>query len=127
MSSGLQEQGVSASVAHDVANTPPVGSLFAAFLGYNPIAELLAPSHALQQPGVNADHLTGKTFFPDLLFFFAPCVEHHHAFGCAVRLVRDAGDVVEVQPYSRPRTSPASASSTNGVASIGMNSSHSAM
>ena len=43
MSAGLQEQGVSASVAHDVANLPPVGSLFAAFLGYNPIAELLGP------------------------------------------------------------------------------------
>ena len=67
LSSGLQEQGVSASVAHEVANTPPVGSLFAAFLGYNPIAELLAPSHALQQPGVNADVLTGKTFFPELI------------------------------------------------------------
>jgi hypothetical protein len=67
MSSGLQEQGVSAAVAHDVANLPPVGSLFAAFLGYNPIAELLAPSGALQQPGVNADVLTGKTFFPHLI------------------------------------------------------------
>jgi MFS family permease len=67
MSSGLQEQGVSATVAHDVANLPPVGSLFAAFLGYNPIAELLAPSGALQQPGVNADVLTGKTFFPHLI------------------------------------------------------------
>jgi MFS family permease len=67
MSQGLQAQGVSASVAHDVANLPPVGSLFAAFLGYNPIAELLAPSGALQQPGVNADVLTGKTFFPHLI------------------------------------------------------------
>ena len=67
MSAGLQEQGVPASVAHDVANLPPVGSLFAAFLGYNPIAELLAPSGALQQPGVNADVLTGKTFFPHLI------------------------------------------------------------
>jgi MFS family permease len=67
MSSGLQEQGVSASVAHDVANLPPVGSLFAAFLGYNPIAELLAPSGALQQPGVNTEVLTGKTFFPHLI------------------------------------------------------------
>jgi MFS family permease len=67
MSAGLQEQGVSAAVAHEVANTPPVGSLFAAFLGYNPIAELLAPHHALQQPGVNADVLTGKTFFPHLI------------------------------------------------------------
>jgi MFS family permease len=67
MSTGLQEQGVSASVAHEVANMPPVGSLFAAFLGYNPIAELLAPSHALQQPGVNTEVLTGKTFFPHLI------------------------------------------------------------
>ena len=67
LSAGLQEQGVSATVAHEVANTPPVGSLFAAFLGYNPIDELLAPHHALQQPGVNADVLTGKTFFPHLI------------------------------------------------------------
>jgi MFS family permease len=67
LSSGLQGQGVSASVAHDVAHLPPVGSLFAAFLGYNPIAELLAPSHELQQPGVNADVLAGEHFFPDLI------------------------------------------------------------
>jgi MFS family permease len=67
MSSGLQDQGVSAAVAHDVANLPPVGSLFAAFLGYNPIAELLAPSGALQQPGVNTEVLTGQTFFPHLI------------------------------------------------------------
>lgn len=67
MSSGLQGQGVSAVVAQDVASTPPVGSLFAAFLGYNPIAELLEPYHALQQPGVNADVLTGKAFFPELI------------------------------------------------------------
>jgi len=67
LSSGLQEQGVSATVAQDVADLPPVGSLFAAFLGYNPIAELLAPSHALQQLGVNANVLTGKSFFPALI------------------------------------------------------------
>jgi MFS family permease len=67
MSSGLQAQGVSASVAHDVAHLPPVGSLFAAFLGYNPIEELLAPSGALHQPGVNAEVLTGQTFFPQLI------------------------------------------------------------
>jgi MFS family permease len=67
MSSGLQEQGVSASVAHEVASLPPVGSLFAAFLGFNPIEQLLGPSGALQQPGVNADVLTGKTFFPHLI------------------------------------------------------------
>lgn len=67
MSSGLQAQGVPASVAQEVANTPPVGSLFAAFLGYNPIDELLGPSGALSDPGVNAEVLTGKTFFPELI------------------------------------------------------------
>ena len=67
LSGGLQEQGVSASVAQQVADLPPVGSLFAAFLGYNPIAELLDPYHALQQPGVNAEELTGQTFFPHLI------------------------------------------------------------
>lgn len=67
MSRGLQEQGVSAAVANEVANMPPVGSLFAAFLGYNPIAELLAPYNALHQPGVNTEVLTGKTFFPNLI------------------------------------------------------------
>ncbi len=67
MSDGLQAQGVSADVAHEVANLPPVGSLFAAFLGYNPMGELLAPSGALEAPGVNADVLTGQTFFPQLI------------------------------------------------------------
>ena len=86
MSRGLQAQGVSASVAQDVANLPPVGSLFAAFLGYNPIAELLAPHGALNQPGVNAEVLTGKTFFPNLI------IEPFHAglvvvFGAAALMM----------------------------------------
>lgn len=67
LTTGLTQQGVSASVANDVANLPPVGSLFAAFLGYNPMAELLAPYDALHQPGVNADVITGQTFFPQLI------------------------------------------------------------
>jgi MFS family permease len=67
MSAGLQQQGIPASMAHQVANTPPVSSLFAAFLGYNPMAELLAPFNGLAQPGVNAAVLTGKDFFPELI------------------------------------------------------------
>jgi hypothetical protein len=54
-------------VAQNVANLPPVESLFAAFLGYNPIAELLGSSGVLQQPGVNAAVLTGRQFFPQLI------------------------------------------------------------
>src|ERR1700754_526443 len=67
LSAGLQQQGVPATVAHAVANLPPVESLFAAFLGYNPIAELLGSSGVLQQPGVNAAVLTGKQFSPQLI------------------------------------------------------------
>lgn len=67
MSTGLQQQGVPEALADQVATAPPVGSLFAAFLGYNPMAELLAPVGGLQQPGVNAEALTGTTFFPELI------------------------------------------------------------
>ncbi|VEG51469.1 major facilitator superfamily transporter [Mycolicibacterium aurum] len=87
LTSGLQAQGVSADVAQQVADLPPVGSLFAAFLGYNPIAELLEPYHALQQPGVNAEVLTGQSFFPHLI------IEPFHA-GLVVVFVAAAAMMV---------------------------------
>ncbi|MBF6170752.1 MFS transporter [Nocardia blacklockiae] len=67
MDSGLRSQGVSAEVAGQLADMPPVGSLFATFLGYNPFKELLGPTGTLEQPGVHADVLTGQEFFPNLI------------------------------------------------------------
>ncbi len=67
MSSGLQQQGVPAGLADEVATLPPVGSLFAAFLGYNPMAELFEPYGGLSLPGVNAAVITGERFFPELI------------------------------------------------------------
>src|SRR4029079_8632910 len=67
LSAGLQQQGVPATVANNAANLPPAESLFAAFLGYNPIAELLSSSGVLQQPRVNTAVLTGRQFFPQLI------------------------------------------------------------
>jgi MFS family permease len=68
LSSGLQAQGVPASVAGPVASLPPVSTLFAAFLGQNPIGHLLAPSGVLKTlPRHNADILTGTQFFPHLI------------------------------------------------------------
>ncbi|MFI6363257.1 MFS transporter [Nocardia sp. NPDC050630] len=67
LDSGLRAQGVSAGAASQLADLPPVASMFAAFLGYNPIQELLGPSGELAKPGVNADTLTGQEFFPNLL------------------------------------------------------------
>ena len=68
--SGLTHAGVNPDAAHTIAHTPPVGTLFAAFLGDNPIRQLMQEVDPSQlQPGSHADvaQLTGKTFFPHLI------------------------------------------------------------
>jgi MFS family permease len=68
MTRGLTGQGVPYPVAHAVGSLPPVGSLFAAFLGYNPVRTLLAPTGVLARlPAGHAAVLTGKRFFPGLI------------------------------------------------------------
>ena len=68
LSAGLRSQGVPASVAHHVASLPPVATVFAAFLGYNPIRTLLRPFGVLGTlPKQAVDNLTGKQFFPHLI------------------------------------------------------------
>ena len=68
LSRGLTGQGVPSAVAHQVGQLPPVGSLFAAFLGYNPVHQLLAPTGVLQRlPAHNVAVLTGRRFFPELI------------------------------------------------------------
>ncbi len=68
MFSGLTAAGVNPAAAHLVANEPPIGSLFSAFLGYNPIKELLGPTGALQHlPAHQAAYLTSRSFFPKLI------------------------------------------------------------
>ncbi len=65
---GLAAQGVPPHVASDLAALPPVGTLFAAFLGINPIAALLGPTGLLGTlPAANVDTLTGHDFFPSLI------------------------------------------------------------
>ncbi len=67
MSHGLISHGVRAGTAAHVAHLPPVGSLFAAFLGYNPIGTLLGPSVLGGLPHSTSAYLTGKSFFPSLI------------------------------------------------------------
>jgi MFS family permease len=68
LNSGLQAQGVPADVAGGVASLPPVSTLFATFLGNNPISHLLAPSGVLKTlPAHNVKALTGNQFFPQLV------------------------------------------------------------
>jgi MFS family permease len=63
---GLTAQGVPASAAQSISHLSPIGSLFAAFLGINPIHQLLG-AHLLTQPGVHGTYLTGRSFFPNLI------------------------------------------------------------
>src|SRR5215467_13581205 len=68
LTSGLTAQGVPAAVATHVSHLPPVSTMFAALLGYNPIQNLLAPSHVLAHlPPDNVAVLTGRQFFPHLI------------------------------------------------------------
>jgi EmrB/QacA subfamily drug resistance transporter len=67
LTTGLQAHGLPADVAQHVADLPPVSILFAAFLGYNPIAQLVG-AHALNAlPAADQAALTGHSFFPQLI------------------------------------------------------------
>jgi MFS family permease len=67
LTTGLEAQGVDPTTAAAIGALPPVGSLFAAFLGYNPIATLL-PANVLHGLTAQQQHtLTGKEFFPNLI------------------------------------------------------------
>jgi MFS family permease len=83
---GLAAHGVPRAYAARVAHLPPVGSLFAAFLGYNPVGTLLHPVLGHMAPA-KAAFLTGHRFFPMLVSHpFAQGI--HEAFyfaaGCCV-------------------------------------------
>jgi MFS family permease len=68
LTAGLEQQGVPPAIAAQIGALPPVGSLFAAFLGFNPLAQLLGPTGVLASlPPANAATLTGKQFFPNLI------------------------------------------------------------
>ena len=67
LTSGLRAHGVSAATAATIGHQPPVGSLFAAFLGYNPIGTTLGSLPASATRGADLNTLTSKEFFPRLI------------------------------------------------------------
>ena len=64
---GLTSHGVSSAQAHHIADLPVVGSLFASFLGYNPLQSLLGTQTATHVTNSQWATLTGKHFFPNLI------------------------------------------------------------
>jgi len=65
---GLMSAGVPSAAAHQVAGEPPISSLFSAFLGYNPVQQLLGPTGALEHLSASQTaYVTGRSFFPRLI------------------------------------------------------------
>ncbi|MBV9616255.1 MAG: MFS transporter, partial [Ktedonobacteraceae bacterium] len=67
LSTGLIQAGLPATISNQIAHLPPIAALFAAFLGYNPMATLI-PKEALHllSPS-NQANILGKSFFPNLI------------------------------------------------------------
>jgi EmrB/QacA subfamily drug resistance transporter len=64
---GLVQNGIPSAVAHQVSSAPPVGYLFAAFLGYNPLATMIPASVLNALPAQQAAAVTSRAFFPQLI------------------------------------------------------------
>jgi MFS family permease len=81
---GLTASGVPPASATQISHLPPIGVLFASFLGYNPVQQILQSSgvlHHLSQAQVA--HLTGHQFFPQLIS--PPFAQGlHYAFDFAI-------------------------------------------
>jgi MFS family permease len=71
MSSSLLAAGVPTAIAAKIAALPPTGALFAAFLGYNPMKNLIDPATMAALPQAVQATLLGHEFFPNAI---APAV-----------------------------------------------------
>jgi MFS family permease len=91
---GLRAHGVSSAVATKAANLPPVSTLFAAFLGYNPIKTLLGAG--IKHVPVAQQHiLLGHTFFPSIISHpFSNALSSAFTFGLAACFLAGVASLV---------------------------------
>jgi MFS family permease len=64
---GLTQCGIPSAAAKAAAELPPTGALFAAFLGYNPMAVLLPPAVLHNSSAATQNKILSTTFFPGLI------------------------------------------------------------
>jgi hypothetical protein len=67
MFGGLVAHGVPAVDAAKLSHLPPLGYIFAAFLGYNPLKSLLGPAVLGHLAPGQVAAITGRAFFPQLI------------------------------------------------------------
>jgi MFS family permease len=107
LASGLLRHGVPAAQAHALAKLPPVATLFAAFLGYNPLKQLLGPNLLAHLPHSQAVTLTGHSFFPRLISApFGSALEAVFLFAAAGCLIAAAASWLRGGRYHYPGAEP---------------------
>jgi MFS family permease len=107
---GLVAHGVSQADATRVSHLPPVASLFASFLGYNPMQHLLGPHVLAALPHDQAAALTGRAFFPTLMSGpFADALHVAFTFALVACLVAAAASLLRGGRYHHDDESPGEA------------------
>jgi EmrB/QacA subfamily drug resistance transporter len=119
MFSGLTAQGVPASAATTISHLPPIGVLFAAFLGYNPMQQLLGPL-LKTLPSAHASYVSGREFFPHLITTpFHDGLGVAFAFAIAASVIAGAASAVTGRPRANPDAAEPLGAELAAVASEG--------
>ena len=85
---GLTAHGVPVAPAVSISHLPPVATLFAAFLGYNPAGHLIGPHVLSQLTQHQRGTVTGEQFFPGLIAdSFRDGLHTAFAFGIVMCLI----------------------------------------
>jgi MFS family permease len=117
LSSAVVSAGAPSALAYAFSKIPPTGALFAAFLGYNPVASILQqlpPSIRSAIPSSALNVLTGKHWFPTVIaspfmqalsvsFYIGAAISLVAAVSSALRgrvYIYDANREVEQQPLN---------------------------
>ncbi len=104
---GLIAHGVPAADATRVSHLPPVATLFASFLGYNPIQTLLGPDVLHHVSAAQAHVLTGRSFFPQLISGpFASALNVAFTFALVACLVAAVASALRGGRYHHDDESP---------------------
>ena len=104
---GLASQGVAHDYAVKVSHLPAVGTLFSAFLGYNPMRTTLGPE-LNHLPHATATYLTGHRFFPTLVSHpFATGIHEAFYFAAACCLVAAVASWMRGGRYYHTEPEPA--------------------
>jgi MFS family permease len=115
--SGLTAHGVNAATAAKLSHLPPVATLFAAFLGYNPIRSLLGPKVLGTLPHSQQAALTGRSFFPHLITGpFSSALTTAFTFAAAACLVAAVASLLRGGKYHHVESEAAPAESEPAAA-----------